>query len=429
MVNKARSNKHQGKWSVVRLIRRLLVCASLCAVPALLINARSRNTFAHRGVTAAVPNHAIGLANLAGRWRQVVERSGQHRQLFECQSRCLVGVDCDGCQSCGEARWDQRHPIAWEAFGQGEYIGPARTQAVPEYRLRVDDQLEFIYRLTRIESARPYELNVGDEIRVESLVDPNLDRELIIQPDGMITLRLLGQVRAARRTLDELQKEIEQRYTKYYKLPSITVTPLKVNTRLEDLRSAVDSRYGQTGGQTQLARVTPGGTVQLPAIGSVSAQGLTLKELADEIEQRYARIVDGMGVTPRLVARAPRYIYVVGEVRQPGRYTLEGPTTIMQAIALAGGWNNGGNLRQIVVFRRTEDWRLIATKLDLRGALLGERPCPADEIWLRDSDIVVLPKSQLLRNADWIELIFTRGIYGVLPMQGVGFNFSAVTAM
>ena len=323
-----------------------------------------------------------------------------------------MGVDCQGCNGCGQELWDARRPIPWEMFGQGEYVGTCRTVDVPEYRLRVGDELEFVYRLTEVESNEPYELNVGDRIRVESMVDAALDRELLIQPDGMITLRMLGQIRAARRTVTELRDELEERYTKYYKVPSISVTPVQVNSRLEELRAAVDGRHGPAGGQSQQSRVTPEGTIQLPAIGSVPAQGLTLDELKQEIDERYAQIVEGIGVTPRLQHRAARYVYVVGEVRQPGRYTLEAPTTVMQSIALAGGWNNGGNLRQIVVFRRTEDWRLIATKLDLRGPLLGKRPCPADEIWLRDSDLVVVPKNHLLRSADLIELIFTRGVYG-----------------
>jgi polysaccharide export outer membrane protein len=362
-------------------------------------------------------------------WVEVVDSSGQRLARRLCQSRCLVGVDCDGCQPCGEATWDARRPIPWEMFAHGEYVGPARTSHVSEYRLRVDDVLEFVYRLTREETSQPYELNVGDEIRVESLIDETLDRDLVIQPDGMITVRMLGQVRAAGRTIEELRENLETSYQKYYKVPAITVTPVTVNARLEDLRAAVDSRYGESGGQSQQARVTPEGTIQLPAIGSVPAQGLTLDELKQEIDERYSQVVSGIGVTPRLLERAPRFIYVVGEVRESGRFPLEAPTTAMQAIALAGGWNNGGNLRTIVVFRRTENWRLIATKLDLRGALLGERPCPADEVWLRDSDIVVVPKSQLLRADDFIDLVFTRGIYGVLPMQGVSLSFSKLSSL
>jgi len=136
-----------------------------------------------------------------------------------------------------------------------------------------------------------------------------------------------------------------------------------------------------------------------------------------EVDERYAQIVDGLEVTPILQTRAPRFIYVLGEVRQPGRFSLEAPTTAMQSIALAGGWNNGGNLRQIVVFRRGEDWRLLATKLDLRGALYGTRPAPSDEIWLRDSDVVVVPATSLKRANDVFELVFTNGVYRVFPIS------------
>jgi polysaccharide export outer membrane protein len=303
-----------------------------------------------------------------------------------------------------------------------------RSPQVPVYRLRVDDQLDFIYRLTRDETATPYRLNVGDMIRVESLTDENLDRELVIQPDGTITLRLLGQVKAARRTVDELRLELEYTYQKYYKVPAITVTPVSVNTKLEDLRATVDSRVG-VGGQTLRARVTPGGTVQLPALGSVPAQGLTLDELKCEVDERYAQDIEGIEVTPMLFERAPRFVFVLGEVPTPGRFPLEGPTTAMQAIALAGGWNIGGNLREIVVFRRAEDWRLIATKLDLRGALLGERPSPADELWLRDSDILIVPKSPIVRVNDFIELVFTRGVYGAIPFNGVSIGFAKLSSI
>jgi polysaccharide export outer membrane protein len=96
----------------------------------------------------------------------------------------------------------------------------------------------------------------------------------------------------------------------------------------------------------------------------------------------------------------------------------------MQAVALAGGWNAGGNLRQIVVLRRDENWRLMALRLDLAGGLHGERPWPSDEIWLRDSDVVLVPKQPIQRLADVIDLYFTRTLYGVIPSQ---FAFDEIT--
>jgi len=339
----------------------------------------------------------------------------------------IRGMDC-ATGSCGQLGWSGMRPIPWQAYGQGEYVGHERTEHVPVYRLRVDDQLEFIYRVTRDETSRPYELNVGDQVRIESFADERLDRDLIVQPDGTITLLLLGQVRAARRTVDQLRRALDNGYEKYYREPAITVTPLRVNAKLEDLRATVDSRFG-SGGQRIEARVTPEGTVQLPAIGSVVAQGLTIMEFKREIDARYLEGIEGIEVTPVLAARAPRYIYVLGEVATPGRFTLEGPTTVMQAIALGGSWNVGANLRRVVIFRRGDDWRLLATMLNVQGALYSRRPCPADEIWLNDSDIVVVPKSRILVADEVIDLVFTRAIYGVLPFQGVSLNFAKYTTL
>jgi polysaccharide export outer membrane protein len=239
--------------------------------------------------------------------------------------------------------------------------------------------------------------------------------ELILQPDGTITLRLLGQVHATGRTVMQLRDALEKLYKKYYKVPAITVTPLKVNTKLEDLRATIDRRAG-IGGQSQSVRITPEGTVALPAIGSVQAQGLTLSELQTELNESYRQVVEGIQVIPILVQRAPRYVYVLGEVNTPGRFDLTGPTTALQAIGMAGSWRVGANLRQIVVFRRGDDWRLLATMIDLQGALLGNQPCPPGEIWIDDSDVIIVPKGKILIADDFINLVFTRGIYGVFPM-------------
>ncbi len=94
-----------------------------------------------------------------------------------------------------------------------------------------------------------------------------------------------------------------------------------------------------------------------------------------------------------------------------------GPTTALQAVAMAGSWNVGANLSQVVVFRRGDDWRLLATMIDLQGALRGKQPCPKGEIWLSDSDVIIVPKGRILEADDFINLVFTRGLYGVFPLQ------------
>lgn len=356
-------------------------------------------------------------------------------QVLLCQAlspgdpNAIPGIDCvNHCPPGYEATWNALGPVTgFQEFAQGEYVGRARLPHVPHYRLRVDDTLDFVFRVTRNESPGPYEINVGDEVMVESSTDPDLRRTLVVLSDGTITLPLLGQVRAANYTVPRLRDELEELYRKHYNVPGITVTPVKVDTKLEDLRYTVGGRSG-FGGQVRSGRVTPEGTVQLPAVGSVLAQGLTLDEFKAELTEVYDEKIGGVEVMPILTVRAPRFVYVLGEVKLPGRYALDAPTTVMQALAMAGSWNNGAHIDHIVVFRRAEDWRLIATVLDLRAALLGRRPCPDSEIWVSDADLVIVPKNNILRTDNIIELVFTRGIYGIAPFSG-SVSFTNLTTL
>lgn len=349
-------------------------------------------------------------------------------QLVQCQALCAAApqdtfpirpkhtdipyrADGDFQDPCGPE---------FQRYYQGEYTARPRLEHVPHYRLRPDDELDFIYRLSRDETKTQYRINVGDELRLESFTDQNLSRVLLVQPDGTVTCALLGQLPATRLTVPELRDEIERRYLKFYKTPAISLTPLKINSKLEDMRATVERRYG-FGGQVRHGRVTPEGTVGLPAIGSVPCQGLTLEELRLEVNERYREVVQGLDVTPVITQRGPRFLYVQGEVRSPGRYALEGPTTVMQAIATAGGWNVGANIEQVVIFRRDENWRLVATMVDLRQALLGRRSHPAGEIFVADYDLVIVPKSKILLFDNWAQLVFTNGIYAILPIHG-GFS-------
>jgi polysaccharide export outer membrane protein len=64
----------------------------------------------------------------------------------------------------------------------------------------------------------------------------------------------------------------------------------------------------------------------------------------------------------------------------------------------------------------------------VRSSLLFKQPCPSGEIWLRDSDVVLVPKSPILIADDLIELVFTRGIYGVVPMS-VQLNIAKLSTL
>ncbi len=364
---------------------------------------------------------SIGGGSIGGGIRQAAAA------LLPSKSLTAVGPDTGNTR---EARWAQAHTTPWEQYSFGEYIGPFRTPHVTEYRLRVGDQLEFVYLITRRQSSEPYRFHVGDEIQITSSGDPNLDRpNLQILSDGTVSLPLIGIVRVAGKTVANLQRELNDRYSDgFVKNPEIVVQVLRGDTPLQDLRDAVDARAG-VGGQARLATVAPDGTVQLPMIGSVPAVGLSLTEIQREVNARYRIFLGGIEVTAILIERAPRFIYVVGEVLQPGQFELTGPTSSIQAIALAGGFTPGGNLRQMVVFRRDANWQLVATRLDLAAAMFGRRPHPSDEIWLRDSDIVLIPKKPIQRLSEAVNQYLSSTIYSIFPQQGVAFNFDDFTPL
>ena len=164
-----------------------------------------------------------------------------------------------------------------------------------------------------------------------------------------------------------------------------------------------------------IIRINPSGTIQLPAIGSVPAQGLTLPELKSEIEARYDRRFYGVEVTPILEDRAVR-------LRRRGSQEL-GTFHPGSADHRHAGHRLGRRLERR---GESEERRRVSPRRQLvsDGHSVGsptrsgrQAACPTDEIWLRDSDVVLVPKSALLVTDDWIQLFFTHGLYGVVPFS------------
>jgi len=81
-----------------------------------------------------------------------------------------------------------------------------------------------------------------------------------------------------------------------------------------------------------------------------------------------------------------------------------------------------------VVFRRDDNWQLLATMVNLQAPLYGRDCNPCGEIWLSDSDIVIVPKGKILIADEFVDLVFTRGIYGVFPLVTT-VNFAKLSTL
>ena len=97
--------------------------------------------------------------------------------------------------------------------------------------------------------------------------------------------------------------------------------------------------------------VRPDGKISMPLIQDVVAEGLTSVELANRIQQKLlAFIKEPQASVIVLQVNAPKY-YVIGNVTRPGTYNLRSETSVLQALALAGGFTQFASPRSIKLIR------------------------------------------------------------------------------
>jgi protein involved in polysaccharide export with SLBB domain len=102
-------------------------------------------------------------------------------------------------------------------------------------------------------------------------------------------------------------------------------------------------------------KVSPSGLISFPLIGNVRAEGRTVDEVAADITERLAKdYIQDPHVTVAVWEYLSQWVNVIGEVAQPGRYYMTGPTTLIDAIAQAGGLGGKAGA-EILVSRRPEE--------------------------------------------------------------------------
>jgi len=106
---------------------------------------------------------------------------------------------------------------------------------------------------------------------------------------------------------------------------------------------------------SQSLQVRPDGKITLPLVGDVAAAGRTSLELRDAIAGALKEYIANPVVTVIVVETTPQVVYVQGEVSKPGMYSLSnGRLSIIQAIAMAGGFTDFANRKDITILRGTQ---------------------------------------------------------------------------
>jgi polysaccharide biosynthesis/export protein len=135
--------------------------------------------------------------------------------------------------------------------------------------------------------------------------------------------------------------------------------------------------------------VRPDGKVSLPLIGDVQAAGLTPLELQQSIRGRLAAYLVNPTVTIMIQEARSHRFNVVGEVEHPGSFVLGRPLTVLDGLAMAGGFRDFAKTSGIYVLRLNPDGSHQRIPFNYKQVISGRNL--QQNIALRPGDTVVVP--------------------------------------
>ena len=146
-------------------------------------------------------------------------------------------------------------------------------------------------------------------------------------------------------------------------------------------------------------QVAADGSVNLPVVGGASLKGLTLQEASSFIASLYKTELAHPRVTVNLVNRRPLQVSIIGEVGQPGLYTLAADQSaqVIQAIQAAGGFTQSANLRQVQI-RRSFRGQTQTIAVNVRNLL--ENGDLTQNLTLQDGDSLYIPAANAVDLAE-----------------------------
>ncbi|HEU5322018.1 MAG TPA: polysaccharide biosynthesis/export family protein [Methylomirabilota bacterium] len=134
--------------------------------------------------------------------------------------------------------------------------------------------------------------------------------------------------------------------------------------------------------------VRPDGKISLPLLHDVQAAGLTPMQLRDKIAGALAEFMPSPEVSVTVNDVRSYHVSVLGEVQKPGILNLKQHTSILEAIAMAGGFRDFASPSKIVIFRKDGAGTTQKIRFNYKRALAS--PGEGD-VMLRSGDVIVVP--------------------------------------
>jgi polysaccharide biosynthesis/export protein len=137
---------------------------------------------------------------------------------------------------------------------------------------------------------------------------------------------------------------------------------------------------------TRTVPVRPDGMISLPLVNDVKAAGLTAVELREVLTKKLAEYIPNPEVSVTVSEIRSIKVSVIGEVAKPGRYDLKSSATVLDVLALAGGFTPYASRSKITILRPDGG----ATKripFNYNKVSAAEQ----DNFYVRNGDVVLVP--------------------------------------
>lgn len=140
---------------------------------------------------------------------------------------------------------------------------------------------------------------------------------------------------------------------------------------------------------TQNITVRSDGNISMPLIGEVQATGRTPLQLEEEITTKLRAFITQPDVTVIIKQMNSRKFNILGRVMKPGSYPLTATTTVLDAIAIAGGFQDFAKQKNIYVLRHNPAGGESRLPFNYKNVIRGEHP--DQNIRLEPHDTIVVP--------------------------------------
>jgi polysaccharide export outer membrane protein len=135
--------------------------------------------------------------------------------------------------------------------------------------------------------------------------------------------------------------------------------------------------------------VRPDGKISLPLVGELPVAGETPLQVQDSITQRLKEYMENPQVTVIVQETKSQKFNVVGEVQRPGSFVFGHPVTVLDAVALAGGFRDFAKTKKMYVIRTAPDGTRQRLRVNYNDVLKGKKS--AENLVLHSHDTVVVP--------------------------------------